>query len=103
MEDIRADKLSPLARKAFLRLLPIQIIEVVVFAINTFIDSVITSRFLGTDSTPADKSLNLGAVLDIFPEGAYHIYDYKFFFTNLKENAAKRAQVWETQQLDAAA
>ena len=78
-----------------------------------------------TDGTPADRSLNLGAVmdtdaepipalcgayigsrgelvvtdvrtedyppgLDIFPEGAYHLYDYKFFFINLKENVAKR-------------
>lgn len=53
MEQIGEDKLSPLVRKAFLRLLPIQIIEVVVFAINAFIDSVITSRFLGTDGMAA--------------------------------------------------
>lgn len=78
-----------------------------------------------TDGTPADRSLNLGAVmdtgaepipalcgayigsrgelvvtdvrtedyppgLDIFPEGAFHLYDYKFFFTNLKQNVADR-------------
>lgn len=78
-----------------------------------------------TDGTPADRSLNLGAVmdagaepipalcgayigsrgelvvtdvrtedyppgLDIFPEGAFHLYDYMFFFTNLKQNAADR-------------
>ena len=78
-----------------------------------------------TDSTPADRSLNLGAVmdtgaepipalcgayigsrgelvvtdvrtedyppgLDIFPEGAFHLYDYMFFFTNLKKNVADR-------------
>ena len=78
-----------------------------------------------TDGTPADRSLNLGAVmdagaepipalcgayigsrgelvvtdvrtedyppgLDIFPEGAYHLYDYMFFFTNLKQNVADR-------------
>ena len=36
--------------------------------------------------------------LDIFPEGAYHIYDYLFFFTNLKENLATRAQAWMAAQ-----
>ncbi len=86
-----------------------------------------------TDSTPADKSLNLGAVfeaggeptpalcgayigergelivtdvtaadyppgLDIFPEGAYHLYDYMFFFTNLKENVALRTAAWSAQR-----
>ncbi|MBR1758483.1 MAG: DUF3089 domain-containing protein, partial [Lachnospiraceae bacterium] len=85
-----------------------------------------------TDGTPADKSLNRGAVfeaggepvpglcgayigekgelivtdvtaadyppgLDIFPEGAYHVYDYMFFFTNLKENVAARTAVWNEQ------
>ena len=85
-----------------------------------------------TDSTPADKSLNHGAVfeaggepvpelcgayigekgelivtdvtaadyppgLDVFPEGAYHLYDYMFFFTNLKENVAMRTAVWSAQ------
>jgi phosphoserine phosphatase len=82
-----------------------------------------------TDGTPADKSLNLGAVMaadapsipglcgaylgsrgelvvtdvtpeeyppaiDIFPEGAYHVYDYLFFFNNLKENIAARVNAW---------
>lgn len=86
-----------------------------------------------TDSTVADKSLNLGAVmktgadpipglcgayignrgqlivtditaadyppgLDIFPEGAYHLYDYMFFFTNLKENVAARTAAWFAEQ-----
>ena len=85
-----------------------------------------------TDGTPADKSLNLGAVfeaggepipalcgayigergelivtdvtpadyppgLDILPEGSYHLYDYMFFFTNLKENVAARASAWNAQ------
>ncbi len=84
-----------------------------------------------TDGTPADRSLNLGAVmqtggepqpglcgayigdrgelvvtdvtpeeyppgLDILPEGSYHLYDYMFFFTNLKENIAARASRWLT-------
>ena len=86
-----------------------------------------------TDGTVADKSLNLGAVmqtdaepipalcgayigdrgelivtdinaadyppgLDVFPEGAYHLYDYMFFFTNLKENVAARTAAWLAQQ-----
>ncbi len=83
-----------------------------------------------TDGTPADKSLNLGAVmaagaeavpqlcgayigsrgelivtdvktedypptLDLFPEGAFHLYDYMFFFSNLKENIAVRTAAWQ--------
>lgn len=91
-----------------------------------------------TDSTPADKSLNIGArfmksngkiisehtglcgcyideergvlkvtdvnpaaypaVLDIFPEGAYHIYDYQFFFMNLKENVHNRVELYMEQE-----
>lgn len=90
-----------------------------------------------TDSTPADKSLNIGSrfmksngkiigeytglcgcyideergvlkvtdvdpanyppVLDIFPEGAYHLYDYQFFFMNLKENVQNRVELYMEQ------
>ena len=90
-----------------------------------------------TDSTPADKSQNIGsrlmksngkiineptelcgcyideergvlkvtdvsaedypAVLDIFPEGAYHLYDYQFFFMNLKENVQNRVELYMEQ------
>ena len=32
--------------------------------------------------------------LDVFPEGSYHLYDYKFFFTNLKENVERRIQAF---------
>ena len=32
--------------------------------------------------------------LTIFPEGAYHVYDSMFFFTNLKENVADRTAAW---------
>ena len=88
-----------------------------------------------TDGTVADRSLNLGAVmqtdaepvpalcgayigergelivtdinasdyppvLDIFPEGAYHLYDYMFFFTNLKENVAARTAAWFARQAE---
>ena len=84
-----------------------------------------------TDSTIADKSMNLGAVMstgaepipslcgayigsrgelvvtdvtakdypaviDIFPDGSYHIYDYMFFFENLRENVAVRTNAWRT-------
>ena len=34
--------------------------------------------------------------LDIFPEGSYHLYDYQFFFMNLKENVAARAAAWRS-------
>lgn len=32
------------------------------------------------------------AVLDIFPEGSYHIYDYQFFYRNIKENVGVRLE-----------
>ena len=88
-----------------------------------------------TDGTPADKSLNKGAlfseeqgvipgfcgaqideargsitvpgvsredfpkVLDVFPDGCFHIYDNMFFYTNLKENVALRVNAYlEAQQ-----
>jgi hypothetical protein len=82
-----------------------------------------------TDATPADASLNLGAVMEtgaepvpglcgayiggrgelvvtgvsaedypaglaILPEGSYHLYDYMFFFENLKKNVADRTAAW---------
>lgn len=90
-----------------------------------------------TDSTPADKSLNIGsrfmksngkikseaeqlcgcyideergalkvtdvtaeeypAVIGVFPEGAYHIYDYQFFFMNLQENVKHRVGLYMEQ------
>lgn len=52
-----------------------------------------------TDITPEDYP----PVLDIFPEGSYHIYDYMFFFTNLKENVAKRTGAWLSGRLANAA
>ena len=89
-----------------------------------------------TDSTPADKSLNLGAcftnydgeieteipqltgayldpdrgtlrVTDVdpadypgslFPDGVYHLYDYQFFYRNLQENVAVRAEAYLAAQ-----
>ena len=47
-----------------------------------------------TDVTAADYPPGL----DIFPEGAFHLYDYMFFFTNLKENVAARTAVWSAQR-----
>ena len=47
-----------------------------------------------TDVTRADYP----AVIDIFPAGAYHVYDYLFFFTNLKQNVAKRTERWRSAQ-----
>lgn len=39
-----------------------------------------------TDINPAD----FPAYLELLPEGAYHIYDYQFFYRSLQENVAKR-------------
>ncbi len=35
-------------------------------------------------------------VLDIFPKGSYHIYDYMFFFNNLRQNVAARTTAFLT-------
>ncbi len=43
-----------------------------------------------TDITTADYPPGL----DIFPEGAYHLYDYMFFFMNLKQNVADRTAAY---------
>ena len=32
--------------------------------------------------------------LDLFPTGAYHLYDYLFFFTNLKQNVLDRSAAY---------
>lgn len=53
MEQTSHKEISPLVRKTFLRLLPVQIIEIIVFAVNSFVDSLITSRFLGTPAMAA--------------------------------------------------
>lgn len=36
-------------------------------------------------------------VLDIFPEGAYHLYDYQFFYRNLQENVGHRVELYMEQ------
>ena len=46
-----------------------------------------------TDVTPAEYP----AKIDIFPEGAYHIYDYQFFFRNLQENVGHRVELYMEQ------
>lgn len=33
-------------------------------------------------------------ILDLFPEGAYHLYDYQFFFRSLEENVRKRIEAF---------
>lgn len=45
-----------------------------------------------TDVTPEEYP----AVIDIFQDGSYHIYDYMFFFENLRENVAARTNAWRT-------
>lgn len=53
------------------------------------------------DLNPADYP----AKLDILPEGAYHIYDYQFFYRNLQENVRHRIELYmeQTAAADAAA
>lgn len=52
-----------------------------------------------TDVSPEDYP----AVIDIFPDGAYHIYDYQFFFRNLQENVQHRVELYMEQVAAAAA
>ena len=44
-----------------------------------------------TDVSPSDYP----AIVPGLPEGAYHIYDYQFFFRNLQENAALRVDAYQ--------
>ena len=46
-----------------------------------------------TDVTPAEYP----AVISFLPEGAYHIYDYQFFFMNLQENVKHRVELYMEQ------
>ena len=43
-----------------------------------------------TDVDPADYP----ALVPGLPDGAYHIYDYQFFYRNLQENVAVRIDAW---------
>lgn len=45
--------ISNIIKKSYLRVLPVQIISVLVAAINTMIDSVITGRYIGTEGLAA--------------------------------------------------
>ncbi len=46
-----------------------------------------------TDVAAADYP----AAIDIFPEGSYHVYDYMFFFENLRKNVAARTAAWQAE------
>lgn len=53
-EQTKAGKsVSVLVKEAFLKLLPVQIAGIIVGAINTFVDSVVTGQFLGTEAMAA--------------------------------------------------
>ena len=53
-----------------------------------------------TDIDPADYP----AIIYLLPEGAYHIYDYQFFFRNLQQNVQVRLESYlEAQSLKSAA
>ncbi|MBO4395344.1 MAG: DUF3089 domain-containing protein [Eubacterium sp.] len=43
-----------------------------------------------TDVSPTDYP----AMIDLFPEGAYHIYDYQFFYRNLQKNVSVRLDAY---------
>ena len=43
-----------------------------------------------TDISPEDYPPQL----DMLPVGSYHVYDYQFFYTNLKENVAARTSAY---------
>ena len=50
-----------------------------------------------TDVDPADYP----PIVPGLPEGAYHVYDYQFFFRNLQKNVANRtARSLQTGALD---
>lgn len=51
-----------------------------------------------TDVTPEDYP----ARLELLPEGAYHIYDYQFFYRNLQENVANRIDIYNDSRQDKA-
>lgn len=48
------------------------------------------TRALVVNADPKIYSANQS----LFPQGVLHMYDYMFFYNNLKENAAKRAAAW---------
>ena len=53
-----------------------------------------------TDIEPKD----FPAYLTLLPEGAYHIYDYQFFFRSLQENVKNRINIFmDSVELDKAA
>ncbi|MDD4368202.1 MAG: DUF3089 domain-containing protein [Oscillospiraceae bacterium] len=39
------------------------------------------------------------AVLDIFEDGVYHLYDYQFFYRNLEENVQDRIESFQSQRV----
>ena len=38
--------------------------------------------------------------LAVFPEGALHLYDITFFYTNLKDNVAVRTAAWAAHPVE---
>ena len=50
--------------------------------------------------TDVDKA-DYPPVVPGLPEGAYHVYDYQFFFRNLQENVMLRLQTYLSTQSEA--
>ncbi|MBO4904620.1 MAG: DUF3089 domain-containing protein, partial [Lachnospiraceae bacterium] len=46
----------------------------------------------GVVKVPELDPADYPAVVPNLPEGAYHIYDYQFFYRNLEENVGKRIE-----------
>lgn len=52
-----------------------------------------------TDISPSDYPPSL----DLFEEGVYHLYDYQFFYMNLRENVETRIGAYAAEHTEAAA
>lgn len=54
----------------------------------------------GIIKVPDVAPVDFPAIVPGLPEGAYHIYDYQFFYRNLQENVAKRIDVFTNSGTD---
>ena len=63
------------------------VVEEIPFMTGTYIDPE-RGTLRAVDIEPGEYENGL------FPSGVYHLYDYQFFFRNLEENVATRADAW---------
>lgn len=57
----------------------------------------------GTLKVPDVNESDYPPMLDIFDSGVYHVYDYQFFYSNLKDNVSERTRAYTARQLSEAA